>query len=76
MHHAQVAEQTSELEGDQKKFSRYSYPEMRRTQGSFTLDIEAGEFTDRCGGHRLPSARAMGGQSLWAPEAENIRKNR
>ena len=43
----QVAEQTNEQEGDQKKFSRYAYPEMRRTQGSFTLNIEAGEFTDR-----------------------------
>ena len=43
----QVAETTNEQEGDQKKFSRYAYPEMRRTQGSFTLSIEAGEFTDR-----------------------------
>ena len=45
---AQVAETTTE-EGDQKKFSRYTYPAMRKTQGSFSLDIEAGEFTDRCG---------------------------
>lgn len=42
----QVAETTTE-EGDQKKFSRYTYPAMRKTQGSFSLDIEAGEFTDR-----------------------------
>ena len=43
---AQVAETTTE-EGDQKRFSRYTYPAMRKTQGSFSLDIEAGEFTDR-----------------------------
>ena len=46
MRAGQVAETTTE-EGDQKKFSRYTYPAMRKTQGSFSLDIEAGEFTDR-----------------------------
>ena len=34
------------MEGDQKKFSNYSYPAMTRTQGSFRLNVEAGEFTD------------------------------
>ncbi|KAK9906615.1 hypothetical protein WJX75_005054 [Coccomyxa subellipsoidea] len=41
-----VAETTTEVEGGAKKFSRYAYPAMTRTQGSFTLNIEAGEFTD------------------------------
>ena len=42
----QVAEMANEGEGDVKKFSRYTYPAMQKVQGSFTLDIEAGEFTD------------------------------
>ena len=42
----QVAEVANEGEGDVKKFSRYTYPTMQKIQGSFTLDIEAGEFTD------------------------------
>ena len=42
----QVAEAASELDGDQKKFSNYSYPAMTKTQGSFQLSVEAGEFTD------------------------------
>jgi len=41
-----VAEVANEGEGDVKKFSRYTYPTMQKVQGSFTLDIEAGEFTD------------------------------
>ena len=45
MHH-QVAEQASEADGDQKKFSNYSYPAMTKTQGSFRLQVEAGDFTD------------------------------
>ena len=36
----------NEADGDVKKFSRYTYPTMQKIQGSFTLDIEAGEFTD------------------------------
>ena len=43
---AQVAEVATEADGDVKKFSRYTYPTMQKVQGSFTLDIEAGEFTD------------------------------
>ena len=42
----QVAEMANEADGDVKKFSRYTYPTMQKVQGSFTLDIEAGEFTD------------------------------
>ena len=42
----QVAEAASEMDGDQKKFSNYSYPAMTKTQGSFQLSVEAGEFTD------------------------------
>lgn len=42
----QVAEVANEADGDVKKFSRYTYPTMQKIQGSFTLDIEAGEFTD------------------------------
>ena len=34
------------MDGDQKKFSNYSYPAMTKTQGSFRLNVEAGEFTD------------------------------
>ena len=34
------------MDGDQKKFSNYSYPAMTKTQGSFKLSMEAGEFTD------------------------------
>ncbi|CAK0771777.1 ABC transporter E member 2 [Coccomyxa viridis] len=41
-----VAEAASEMDGDQKKFSNYSYPAMTKTQGSFKLSMEAGEFTD------------------------------
>ena len=44
--HLQVAEAASEMDGDQKKFSNYSYPAMTKTQGSFRLNVEAGEFTD------------------------------
>lgn len=29
-----------------KRFSRYEYPNMSKTMGSFHLDIEAGQFTD------------------------------
>ncbi|KAL6764648.1 ABC transporter E family member 2 [Haematococcus lacustris] len=29
-----------------KKFARYSYPAMKKTQGNFSLQVEAGEFTD------------------------------
>ena len=40
-----VAE-TSVAEDDAKKFCRYSYPGMAKTQGGFSLAVEAGEFTD------------------------------
>lgn len=42
----QVAEAATEMDGDQKKFSNYSYPAMTKTQGSFRLRVEAGQFTD------------------------------
>lgn len=29
-----------------KKFLRYQYPAMTKTQGSFKLHVEPGEFTD------------------------------
>jgi translation initiation factor RLI1 len=41
-----VAEVASEQDGDAKKFSRYSYPTMKKTQGAFSLTVEEGEFTD------------------------------
>ena len=41
-----VAEVAYERDDDGKKFLRYSYPGMRRTQGGFTLDVCNGEFTD------------------------------
>ena len=34
------------MDGDQKKFANYSYPAMTKTQGSFRLQVEAGDFTD------------------------------
>ena len=36
------------VEGDEetKRFLHYKYPAMRKTQGSFTLNVEAGEFND------------------------------
>eukprot|EP00877_Chromochloris_zofingiensis_P000408 jgi/Chrzof1/10368/Cz04g39110.t1 len=40
-----VAEQ-NEREDDVKKFLRYQYPAMTKTQGSFKLHVEPGEFTD------------------------------
>ena len=41
-----VAEVAYESKDDDKKFLRYSYPSMIRTQGSFSLDVRMGEFTD------------------------------
>ncbi|KAK9806747.1 hypothetical protein WJX72_001148 [[Myrmecia] bisecta] len=42
-----VAENVDQAgDGDQKKFLRFSYPSMSKTQGSFKLDVEEGEFTD------------------------------
>jgi len=42
-----VAETADEREGaTDKKFLRFGYPDMTKTQGSFTLHVEAGEFTD------------------------------
>jgi len=36
------------MEGDEetKRFLHYKYPSMKKTQGSFTLHVEAGEFND------------------------------
>lgn len=41
-----MAEQTTASEEDAKKFARFSYPRMTKTQGNFKLTVEAGEFTD------------------------------
>jgi ATP-binding cassette subfamily E protein 1 len=40
-----VAEQDTKEE-EIKKFLRYQYPAMRKTQGNFTMNVEEGEFTD------------------------------
>ncbi|DBA90172.1 hypothetical protein WJX77_012015 [Trebouxia sp. C0004] len=41
-----VAENAGEGDDDVKKFARYTYPGMSKTQGSFRLDVEEGAFTD------------------------------
>ncbi|EIE24324.1 Abce1 protein [Coccomyxa subellipsoidea C-169] len=41
-----VAETTAEVDASTKRFSHYGYPAMTKTQGSFSLHVEAGEFTD------------------------------
>lgn len=41
-----MAETTAEVEAGTKRFSHYGYPAMTKTQGSFTLDVQAGDFTD------------------------------
>jgi ATP-binding cassette subfamily E protein 1 len=41
-----VSETADEREGGEQKFLRFAYPEMIKTQGNFTLRVEAGEFTD------------------------------
>ncbi|GAX75697.1 hypothetical protein CEUSTIGMA_g3140.t1 [Chlamydomonas eustigma] len=33
-------------EEEVKKFARYSYPQMTKTQGNFTLSVDGGDFTD------------------------------
>jgi ATP-binding cassette subfamily E protein 1 len=40
-----VVEQDTK-EDEIKKFLRYQYPAMRKTQGNFTMNVEEGEFTD------------------------------
>lgn len=42
----QVAEQSGEGDEEVKRFAHYSYPNMKKTQGNFTLEVEAGGFTD------------------------------
>lgn len=39
---------TEQVVGDEviKKFARYSYPSMTKTQGNFCLHVESGDFTD------------------------------
>mmetsp|Transcript_20524 Transcript_20524/g.57218 ORF Transcript_20524/g.57218 Transcript_20524/m.57218 type:complete len:618 (-) Transcript_20524:579-2432(-) len=39
---------SEQIVGDEvlKKFSRFHYPSMSKTQGNFKLSVEAGEFTD------------------------------
>ena len=34
------------VEGGDNAYSRYEYPALVKTQGDFTLNVEAGEFTD------------------------------
>ncbi|KAL4855086.1 ABC transporter E family member 2 [Chlorella vulgaris] len=41
-----VNDQGVEGDEDHKKFLNYKYPAMSKTQGSFTLHVEAGSFTD------------------------------
>lgn len=41
-----MAETTAEVDASTKRFSHYGYPAMTKTQGSFSLHVEAGEFTD------------------------------
>ena len=41
-----VAGADSGMEITDKHFSRYEYPALVKTQGDFTLNVEAGEFTD------------------------------
>lgn len=41
-----VAEQNTAEEVEAKKFLRYQYPDLKKTQGNFELRVEAGEFTD------------------------------
>ena len=41
-----MAETTTEVDAGAKRFSHYGYPAMTKTQGSFSLHVEAGEFTD------------------------------
>jgi ATP-binding cassette subfamily E protein 1 len=41
-----MAEQSGVSEEEAKKFARFSYPRMTKTQGNFKLTVEAGEFTD------------------------------
>jgi ATP-binding cassette subfamily E protein 1 len=41
-----VAETVEGQDDDVKKFNRFQYPAMRKTQGSFTLNVDQGEFTD------------------------------
>ncbi|KAK9803775.1 hypothetical protein WJX73_005479 [Symbiochloris irregularis] len=37
---------TAEADESNKKFSRFDYPAMTKTQGAFSLQVEAGQFTD------------------------------
>ena len=47
-YHSTTPPQIADAEDEtlQKGNSRYSYPDMTRTQGEFTLNVQAGEFTD------------------------------
>lgn len=41
-----MAEQSGEIDEEVKRFAHYSYPNMTKTQGNFTLTVEEGGFTD------------------------------
>ncbi|KAI8110469.1 hypothetical protein M9435_002143 [Picochlorum sp. BPE23] len=41
-----VSDAGIEADEDEKRFLNYKYPAMKKTQGNFTLSIEAGEFND------------------------------
>ena len=40
-----VSDSNAEVD-DGKRFSRFTYPAMAKTQGAFKLEVEAGDFTD------------------------------
>lgn len=42
----QVAETATETKEELQSYARYKYPAMKKTQGSFKLQVEEGEFTD------------------------------
>jgi ATP-binding cassette subfamily E protein 1 len=42
----QVAETATETKEEMQSYARYKYPNMKKSQGSFTLNVEEGEFTD------------------------------
>jgi ATP-binding cassette subfamily E protein 1 len=41
-----VAETATETKEEMQSYARYKYPNMKKSQGSFTLNVEEGEFTD------------------------------
>lgn len=66
-------------EGDEKKFSRYKYPDLTKTQGDFKLHVEKGDFTDseiivmlgENGTGKTTFIRLLAGLQPADPEAES-----